>query len=185
MDAVEICNAALDMLGVDRIQSFDEESTRADLCSARFPAVRDAVLAERPWRFATARHELAEDGTAPTYGFAHRYAIPSETLQVLDVTDGTYSLDAWKREGAFILTDQEAPIFIRSTDQVDDVSLWPPGFCRAVETRLAAELCGTLTEGNATTFWQLYGMRLSEAALRDAGQGQGNRVFQGNLAARR
>lgn len=188
MDAVGICNAALDQLGADRIQALDQEnSTLAELFAAQFGPVRDAVLGERAWRFATQRHEIAADEQAPAYGFAYRYAVPSVVIQVLEVSDGTNRVDTWKREGAFILTDTASPIYIRSVDQVEDVSLWPALFGRAVSTRLAAELCVAITENRslAGDLWQLYRRHLTEAALADAKQGRGDRVFQGNLAARR
>lgn len=187
MDAVEICNAALDMLGADRINALEDENSRAELCAARFPACRDAVIGERPWRWATQRHELAADPDAPAYGFAYRYPLPAEVSQVLEASDGDQPVDVWRREGPFILSDTASPIFIRSVDIIDDVALWPAGFCRAVETRLAADLCAPLSEGQShgAELWKLYGVRLAEASLADAKQGRGERVFQGNLAARR
>lgn len=173
MDAVEICNAALDQLGVDRIQSLEDESSRAELCSARFAIVRDAVLGERAWRFAIGRHEIAEDGESPAYGYGRRFPLPSIVVQVLEVSDGADDLSDWQREGAFLLANAEGPIFIRSVDQVEDVALWPAVFCSAVVARLAAELCIPLTEGKAVaeSLWALYRRHLGEAAASDGKQG--------------
>lgn len=173
MDALGICNAALDQIGADRIQALDEESRLAELCAARFAPVRDAVLAERVWRFAIVRREIAEDAAAPAYGYAHRYELPSTVVQVLEASDGVYQLEAWEREGAYILTDAESPICVRSVDQVEDVALWPAAFAQAVTTRLAAELAMPVTENRGLTgeLWQLYRRHLTEAAASDAKQG--------------
>lgn len=173
MDAVEICNAALDQLGSDRITSLEDESVLAELCAARFPAVRDAVLGERAWRFAIQRLEIAADASEPIYGYACRYALPSTVVQVLEASDGFDPLKDWQREGAFILTDTEGPIYVRAVCEVEDVSLWPPGFAQAVTTRLAADMCVSITEdkGRADTLWQRYRLHLREAIAADGMQG--------------
>ena len=173
MDKVALCNLALSALGDDTISTLTDASTLAELCSTNFDAVRDAVLGERAWRFATVRRQLAADATAPAWGAAHRYALPKTVIQVLEASDGTHPLPDWRREGGFVLTDQAGPIYIRSVEQIEDVSLWPPGFCQAVAARLAAVLAVPVTESRplAEQLWKLYRMRLSEAGTADALQG--------------
>ena len=183
MDAVGICNAALELLGVDQIQALDEESSPAELCNAHFVPTRDAVLGEGVWRFAIQRHELAADAEAPAYGYAHRYQLPT-VIQILEANDGEYPLEAWEREGRYLLTDQAGPIYIRSVDQVDDVSLWPPGFSQAVITRLAATFAPVLSENRslAADLWQLYLRQLKEALLADGQQATPRSYLGGALA---
>jgi hypothetical protein len=77
----------------------------------------------------------------------------------------------WEREGQAILCNYASPIFIKSVDQVVDVSLWPPGFCRCVEMRLAAQLCRHLTEHDPDDLWKQYGILVKEATSADALQG--------------
>jgi hypothetical protein len=112
-------------------------SDQAALCNARFATVRDSVLGESSWRFATQRHELAADAAAPAFGYTYRYPFDNTVIQVLEVypDSSTYGyrepLEEWEREGQWILTNHASPIFMKSVDQVEDVSLGPPGFCRA------------------------------------------------------
>ena len=139
MDLVGICNAALVAAGVDPIQSYDaSESHTAEVCVIQLPLVRDVVLGDLHWRFATGRWKVAEDANPPTWGKAHRYLRPADTITVRDASDGTESLTDWALEGNYVVTDQASPIYLLTTDRVTDVGLWPPGFCSSVAARLAA-----------------------------------------------
>lgn len=185
MDKLGVCNSALGAIGAKRIGSLEERSEQARLCAEQFDLVRDAVLGERPWRFATFRHELAAAGDAPAFGYAYQYPLEAKVIRVLDVD--VDDVDDWRQEGRAVLTNTAGPVFIRSVDQVEDVSSWPPGFCQAVATRLASVLAGPLTESRTLVadLRELYRLHLAEAARADAAQGVGGRVFRGNLAGRR
>jgi hypothetical protein len=175
VDAVGICNMALGWLGAGTITALTEASTLGELCAANFNPVRDAVLEERAWRFATQRRSVAADPVAPAYGAAYRYLIPSQVIRVLEVSDGADQLLDWQREGDYVITDQASPIYLRSVERVDDTARWTPGFTMSMATRLAATLAITLTENRAlqADLWSLYARRLQEAGAKDGMQGRG------------
>lgn len=186
MDVVGICNAALGLVGSGSITALDDATTEAGLCTRLYTPARDAVLAERVWTFATERVTVAADATAPAYGYAYRYAIPSTTLRVLEVGDGTSSSDVdWRREGAFVLTDQAGPIFMRVLKRIEDPALWSPGFVQALTYRLAADLCTPLNENRTlrADLWNLYQSSLKTAAYTDGMQGRGEPLRAGRLSS--
>lgn len=55
---VDICNSALDELGLEPIQSLDENNKRAKLCKRNYPLIRRKMLRAHPWNFARKRTTL-------------------------------------------------------------------------------------------------------------------------------
>jgi hypothetical protein len=78
--AVDIANKALGFLGQDTIMDLDEENKAARLCKANYELIRDEVLEEFDWNSASERAELAQDATAPEWGFDYRYPLPTNPL---------------------------------------------------------------------------------------------------------
>lgn len=187
MDAVAICNLALGWVGAGRIAALTEASKLAELCNANFAPVRDAVLEERAWRFATLRRPIAADATAPSWGYAYRYLLPSTVVRVLEVSDGSSSLRDWEREGGYVLTDQVSPIYVRCVERVEDPAGWPPGFTMAVALRLAATLATTLSENRALQdeLWARYRDQVKRAGAVEGQQGRAGTLTNDWLARSR
>jgi len=55
---VDICNSALDELGLEPIKSLDEGSKRAKLCKRNYSIIRRKMLRAHPWNFARKRTTL-------------------------------------------------------------------------------------------------------------------------------
>ena len=53
MDSVSICNMALMAAGIPAIVSFEDNNNNSKMCKAFFPAMRDRVLRDHLWSFAT------------------------------------------------------------------------------------------------------------------------------------
>jgi len=83
---VEICNLALSWLGGDLIISLTDDSTEAKLCNAVYAPLRDAVLEEREWTFATRRIQPPALVAGPLYGYDKAFQIPIEVIRVLQVS---------------------------------------------------------------------------------------------------
>ncbi len=75
---VDICNEAMDLLGAATITALTENSKEARLCNRRFSTVRDATLRSHSWNCAIARADLAADSTAPSFGFANQFPLPTD-----------------------------------------------------------------------------------------------------------
>ena len=84
---VEIANAALLRIGAGLILDLDEDAKAARLCRQLYGPVRDAVLRAHPWNCALCRCDLARLATAPVFGFAHQYQLPSDCLRVIGLAD--------------------------------------------------------------------------------------------------
>jgi hypothetical protein len=79
--AVQICNTALLRVGHRQlISDLDEATTEAQACNALYAAKLDEVLAEAPWRWATARAALAALATVTRSTWAYVYALPTDCV---------------------------------------------------------------------------------------------------------
>lgn len=146
----DICNRALQILGASRITSIDENSVEGRACKAAYEARRDAMLRKNRWRFSIARAQLAADATAPDFGKAAAYQVPSDCLLVLGPypEDDAQSRD-WEIEGRKIYTDESAPLNVRYVSQVTDCNQMDPLFREALSADMAFELCEQITQSNA------------------------------------
>lgn len=146
----EICNLALQKLGAKRISDFDEDSVNARACRSAYPMVLEAELRAHLWSFAVGRATLAEEATAPSWGRAHQYQLPSDFLRLANdyAEDNTIDKD-WVIEGRFILTDDIAPLYLRYVKLVTDTTQYDSLFCKALAAKLAEEMCEQLTQSNS------------------------------------
>lgn len=186
-----ICNQALSWLKANRISSLDETSREAELCRENYPFLRDAVLESRPWTFATAR-EVSTSQEVDGWGFKFRHEIPLDWIWVWTVYrnvdnygQGVHDT-SWRREGRSIISDHST-IYLKGTLRVIDTGAFSFMFTQALAARVAADLAIPLT-GNPklqTDMWQLYMLKLEEAATRDGQQGANDYIVQHRLTSAR
>lgn len=143
---VEICNRALQKLGVKRITALTDDSVNARACNAAFVAVRQSLLRKHKWQFSIQRASLAADATAPSWGRANAYQLPSGFLKLLPPYPEDNLADRdWIIEGRKILSDESAPLYIRYVADVTDPNEMDALFREYFSTVLAMELCQELT----------------------------------------
>ena len=138
---VDICNIGLSNLGDQKISSLSDNNERARLCNLRFTDVRDAVLRAHPWSCAVTRTSLVRDSTAPVWGYAYRYNLPSNCLRVLDVE--TWYEDH-RLEGKFVVTDS-SEVNLMYVRTIDDPNVFDALITHAIGLRLASEIAESLT----------------------------------------
>jgi hypothetical protein len=143
---VDICNRALDKLGQGSIVSLEDGTKAANLCNRNWPLVRDQVLRDHPWNFAVRRIILAPSESPPSWGFQYRSPIPADCLRLLEVRD--LSTNEYQIESGHILSNESA-LYIRYIRRVTDPNNYDSLFSDAVATRLAFELCESMTQSNA------------------------------------
>jgi hypothetical protein len=175
-----ICNRALSKLGADRITSLDDDNKAARAMKSAFDFVRDAELRAHVWNFSVKRAELAAISETPVWGFSYQYALPADFLKLLEIRDLYASSNAqdyrtvpaplWQMEGGNLMTDAEAPIYIRYVSRVADPNLFDASFAESLACRLAAETAEEITEssGKVELAWKLYDRALKEALRADA-----------------
>jgi len=176
---IQVCNKALLRIGAnmitatnDTVDTITSESLEAKLCKLNFDLIRDIVCEDRVWSFALRRAELDFiDPEPPAYGFANRFAVPLDALNIWRVSNSHGQVD-WILEDDFILTDEDV-IRVHYIKRLNSQELLnaTPQFIDSLSLRLAVELCMPLTE-NATMLESLkteYEYRLVNASSIDGG----------------
>lgn len=143
---IDVCNKALDKLGQPPIVSLTDGTKAANLCDRNWGMIRDEVLRSHPWNFAMKRISLAPSSAAPSWGFTKAFPIPSDCLRLIEVKDGD-NFD-YQIENDEILTD-ESILYIRYIYQVTDPNKYDSLFVNVAASRLALELCESLTQSNS------------------------------------
>ena len=162
---VDICNAALHLIGAQPIVALTDANDRARVCALAFPQQRDAVLRALPWNFAITRSDtLAAMSPAPTWGFAFRFQLPSDPycLRVLGFEND--EAEPWRVEGRTVLTDVDE-IKLIYIARITDSEQFDPAFLEALKFKLASELAFPIT-GKASLSRDL--LERYEHALGDA-----------------
>lgn len=148
---VDIANRALQKIGAGPITSLSDDLKAARTLAAAYPIIRDFVLRDAPWNFATRRAKLQPLSDAPSWGYATAYQLPADCLRLVMVADLAEKVvaDQWKVEGRKILSDQTGELrIIYITSDVAEGE-FDALFVEAFAARLAAEVCEELTQ-NAT-----------------------------------
>lgn len=186
---VDICNLALLRLGTrSTIAALNEGSTEANACALAYATVRDALLAQHRWRFASRRVVLADLGNAPL-GWGYRYAYPSDCLRARAVLPARRLPGQTPTEEAsvpfevagdqdpagnplrVILTNQ-ANAELLYTARITTAAMFDAPFVEALSWMLAAELAATLTgdQGLAASCMQAAAAAVSGARAGDANE---------------
>lgn len=159
---IDICNAALGKLGQDiTITSFTDQVKAAKVFSRCYDRVRDYVLADFPWAFATKAIALAPIAET-VIGWQFVYDYPEDCLNARIVCDengvpratscvnaqltfaGQYEFEKLcGDENTSIATNLEAAYLIYSS-RVEDTGRYPPHFVDALACRLAIEAAPVL-----------------------------------------
>lgn len=156
---VGICNQALAKLGATRIVALTDDTKQARLLNSIYEVKRDAELAANPWTFATKRAQIPASSTAPVFGWAYSYPLPSDYLAMVEVGEdysfydsdsgALFALESDANGVQCIVTDQSSPLSIRYIYRVTNAGLYPALFVEALACRLAAETCEDLTQSTS------------------------------------
>jgi len=154
---VSIVNIALSRLGVTTpiTALTDTTSEQAIQANLIYETVRDSLVSEYPWRFAT-KHAPLLEVMADLYQteYSYVYSYPSDCLRILRVYSEGTEFDDGRHEHEVYLTDcmccggEEQKVI--ATDLADahadyivkvtDPELFTPAFADCLSWRLAAEL---------------------------------------------
>ena len=141
MNSIQICNLSLMMIGMPTIISFDDENNNARMCKNFFPVVRDRVLRDHSWSFATTYSKLnttAEPSPEPRFPFV--CSEPIDLIRILEIDDGAEYL----RVGNRILTKRSGAR-CKYVRRVEDPELFDELFTEVLQYALAAEIVMTNT----------------------------------------
>ena len=163
--SVDICNMALLRVGRDKITSLTENKRDAVVCNTFYTQLRDSVLREHRWSFATERITLAAL-TTEYEGWDYAYQYPTDCLAVQRLYNAYSDTDILEYEVASnagtsraILCDVDDAVIIY-TAKITVENAFDPMFIEALIWRLAAELALALRSDT-----NLYGAMLQRYAL--------------------
>ena len=187
---VDIANYALNTLGATNITTLDENSKPARIINQRYESVRDTVFRAHPWNCLLRRAELAKESTAPEFGYANQYALPTDPfcLRVLEFSNGTLSYPqdnmtsnsggpVFVIEGRKLLTD-EGLAKIKYVGRVTDPQQYEANLTETLAAKLAMEIAYALTGSNSIVQLtaSLYDQKLKEARFVDGTEGAPQRI---------
>jgi hypothetical protein len=156
-------------LGAELITSLSQDTKNARLCNARYSFVRNKVLEDHPWRFATKTVELAsidEDTYTPSMDWQYGFQLPSDFLRVIRG-------ESWKQEFEIhdgYLNANDDPFILKYTFECTNTGLYSISFAECVSWLLASDLAYAITRSTtvAETMYKGYQMSLREARYNDA-----------------
>lgn len=140
---IDIINAALSKLGEQALLAITDNSPPGKLANRTYADLRDALLREFPWNFATKRTSLAADVATPAWGFSFQYSLPGDCLRLIALNNQS-DLN-WRNEGGKIVTDMEAPLEIMYVGETPVASM-DSTFRDALAARLAMEWAEPLAQ---------------------------------------
>lgn len=164
---IQVCSNALLMLGAEAINSFDDDSDRAQLVSNLWPNALEAILRAHPWNCALKREVLSPLAAAPAFDYAYQFSLPGDCLRLLSVGEKGYEV-AYELEGRKILSD-EATLYIRYIYKNDDIPSWDAMLVQAAEAYMAMTCAYPITKSAAQVeaMGSLWKLKLQQARTVD------------------
>lgn len=169
---VDVCNAALGMLGATRITSLTDSSENARTCNEYYDFALAAFLEHRNWPGFLDRAALAELTDTPAFGWAAQYQLPSDFVRVVKVMDTSETEIDYVREGSKILCNTEDTIYLSYVAHDDDPTLLSPKMAWALGRKLAALIAYKITKSRDMAEQQekLFAIEAAEAGTAQAEQ---------------
>jgi hypothetical protein len=156
MTDIQICNLALARLGDSRITALTDATAQAQFCSLFYTQTVEELQTEFDWQFCRKLASLTADATSPAFGYARRFAVPSDFLRLIRLNgiDEDENFSKWEIVDGFIHTDLLAPAQIEYIASVTDAAKFPAVFIEILSAKLATNLAMPLT-GSKDLFTQM------------------------------
>lgn len=177
---IQICNAALLLIGTRAIASLEEPTPEAAYCKRFYDQAVLSVLRDHPWGFAQRREKLAEvrvpEGWQSAYRKAYAYPIDCVQSHYLITACGMEKSQAYELaaddERTILLTNL-AEAVMAYTAHIRDVTRFDPMFVEVLTRKLQCLLTRPIMKGSqgVREAEELYSRALSAAKTADAKEG--------------
>lgn len=153
-----ICSAALHLLGVESIDSLEDEDDVAATCNALYQTAKDAAISEYPWRFAIQKSQLTRLTDTPENEWKYAFQLPSDIEggphAVFNSGDeGAVPIKNWELFGNKIFSNEESLWIDHRVSVVE--AKFPPYFVQFMVFEMASLLAVPITEDEAKAdFWR-------------------------------
>lgn len=143
---VHICNLALYRCKEKTINSMEEKTKSAEVCTAFYDLTRKSLLTNLNATFSIKRAVLAEVADyEPVYGYKKAYALPKDCLQVQCLGDPIDN-NLYQIEGNYLYHDcNVSQTEIKYIADVEDVTKFDAEFIELFALTLASKICEPLT----------------------------------------
>lgn len=144
-----IANRALGALSEKRIQNYTSTTEKGAIEFRNvYQLVTDEVLAMHPWNCAIERVVIDADGTAPAWGFARTFTLPSEPycLRVWKLNKDRHGNAPFKVIGRKIHCDEGSPLHAEIITRVTDPMLFSPLLAKTIAAYIAEAIAIPMTE---------------------------------------
>lgn len=171
LSPVQLCARALVKLGCAPIAAFDEPGAEAEVARHLYAPVRDALLSQHPWSFATAQASLPRLAAPPVADYAHAFQLPADFLRALSAGTPLRARGLVYRIAGDRLHADAEQVMLTYIFRPADGAL-PAYFDWLLIARLAAEFCLPLTESTsrAAVLAEMAEQELRRAKLVDSQQ---------------
>jgi hypothetical protein len=144
--SVEICSAALLLLGDNPIASFSETSPRARACASLYPIAKRAILRAHPWNCTIKRVILAPEASTPAFDWGYQFARPGGWVRTLQVGYDNHPLD-YVAEGGRILANTNVLPFVYQEEATE--SAWDALLTDVMVKRMELDLAYPITKSTS------------------------------------
>lgn len=140
----DVANRSLALLGADPITSFEDGTTEAGFVTQLYDGLVEAMLTEKPWRFAMKQGELDRLVAEPVGRWTAAYQLPTDLLRLQAVTVNGCPI-GYDRYDDMVYCDQaEDDTLVADYIYKADPTLWLPYFTQAFVYQFASALGGAL-----------------------------------------
>lgn len=153
-----VINRALAGLGSERLMSETDNNKASRSIETIYDGLLDRMLRAYRWAFAIKRVKLPALSQRPEYGYRFAYQLPADCLRIDAVGDNIFEgyrsvvalrKPLWQREGKTIVSDIEAPLYLRYGARITDPGQWDASFTDAFCCLLSAALAEPVTQSSA------------------------------------
>lgn len=138
---IKICSNALQVLGADPINSFEDETREAQVCSSIYPLIKRNTLQKHYWRFSIRQEQLGQLSATPLYGYAKAYQLPADYLRFVGKQNPSIEHQVYENK---IYTDAD-PLFVSIQYEVS-AQYFPSYFEYLLQLELMKDLALGLME---------------------------------------
>ncbi len=138
---LSICNTAIELVGGNSINSFEDETRESRLCNQLYVVTRDSLLQQRRWSFSLEQVQLARLAATPAKEWNYQYQLPTD---ILGVSKNYDVYNQWRVIGDKLYANVEE-VTILYQKRVDEIVM-PPSVVRALELEMAKLLSASLAQ---------------------------------------
>lgn len=160
---VEICSAALILLGEAPIASLTETSKRATQAASLWPTARRDMLRMHNWNCALTRVVLSPLVATPAFGYTYQFTKPGDFLRLVQC--GEYGETDYVFEGNRIFSNEAVLKLVYIADV--DTGQWDSMLTDLAILRMARDLAYPVTRSSSLRSEMNQEYRMAERAARN------------------